>query len=534
MSAKTPLEIITDGTGGAFAIDHLCNRISYTQSVHVSDLELKHQAVRLLVPLVYGSNNESTTAEMPLWKTVRALEVATRTIFLLVDRGQLAGQEKSWQETLERYKSLVRASLDWQVLPVPFEGPTLPRSGALIVAILHALQTAWEDVATEQVNQGCDPFKVILKATSPPESDVLALLALAKEAYAGRDYGRKRLASFTEYSTRNTVVTKALEATEFLQDALDGAELAMRIADAISTRKPFAFVRVGEGEGCFLSYEKYQERRDGTHEVFGVCAKDIYRVWFDRNIHEASPAELQQSWDMFWMAIEAADVIGVPTPERLVYEYAHFLNDIEQHGYSRGYVGVAEILGHLTQARAKGKLRDTLIADCDIARPLYEWQDWSTSLACTLPRMLKGKKGVTFVTCHPHLGPALQRMLNITHARTLLIPPERGRVKGDSFLAGDHFANHFQRINEELRSDPGNIVLVAAGFLGKAYCATAKASCAVAIDIGSLADYWVGINTRTKNTWSIPSPFQIATDSINHRTPRITSVAPALGKITTP
>ena len=189
---------------------------------------------------------------------------------------------------------------------------------------------------------------------------------------------------------------------------------------------------------------------------------------------------------------------------------------MEHHGYSRGYVGVAEILAHLKQARASGMLRDTLIADCDIARPLYEWQDWSMSLACTLPRILKSNKDVTLVTCHAQLGPALQRILGISSLRTLLIPPERGRIKGDGVLAGDHFADYSQRINEALRLNPTSIVLIAAGFLGKIYCATAKGAGAVAIDIGSLADYWMGVNTRTKNTWSIPSPFPVAIAATNH------------------
>ena len=515
MRVGAELNIVTDGTGGAFAIDHPRHRVRYTQSALGSDIELLHQAVRLLVPKVYNADILSETRDIPSWQALRSLEVATCTIFILVQHCCLV--EPSWQGDLRRYQDLVRRTLNWKVLPVPFVGVAPPRGSEFLAAILQALQGAWTEMDDARMNLGGDILKLVLAGTSLCEEDMLVTRALVTEANAGRDYGTKRLASFAQYCSGNPAVVALQAATDFHRTALGGAQLAVRIDDAIRKRTPFSFVRVGEGEGCFISYTKYQSRRDAAHEVFGVCAKDIYRIWFDRNIHEAAAAELEQIRNLFWKAMAAADVIGVPTPERVVFEYAHFIKDMERHGYSRGYVGVAEILSYLTQARASGMLRDILITDCDIARPLYEWQEWSSALACTLPRILKGRKDVTFVTCHPQLEPSLQRMLGISRSRTLLIPPERGRIKGDGLLAGDHFADHFQRINEELRRDPGAIVVVAAGFLGKAYCATAKAASAVAIDIGSLADFWVGVNTRAKNAWSIPSPFQITMGSMHHR-----------------
>ena len=507
MSIKFSLDISADGTGGAFAVDHQ-NKVSrYIQSVNESDIELKHRAVRLLVPIVYGLKSENEPNTVALGKTVRHLEFNKRTIFVLVARDKI--NEKSWQEDLSEYQNLVQKCLGWNTLPVPYDQQMPLETHTLISAILKEMQSTWESERAIRSNTDTDCLEKILAATSPSKEDLLTVHKLATEAYASRDYGRKRLASFAEYIARNPITTIVDLAADFHRNTLDGNKIAASIDDSIKRRKPFSFIRVGEGEGCFLSYKKYQNHRDGTHEVFGVCAKDIYRIWFDRDIHQASADELDSIRHLFWSAIEVADVIGVPTQERVIYEYAHFLGDMERYGYSRGYVGVAEILSHLTQAREKGLVRTPLFADCDIARPLYEWQDWSKALICTLPRILKGKKDVTFVTCHPQLEVALQRVLGLSKTRTMLIPPERGRVKGQGLMAGDHFFDHFQRINEELLRDPGAIVIVAGGFLGKAYCATAKAASAVAIDIGSLADYWVGATTRAKNAWTIPSPFQI-------------------------
>ena len=44
---------------------------------------------------------------------------------------------------------------------------------------------------------------------------------------------------------------------------------------------------------------------------------------------------------------------------------------------------------------------------------------------------------------------------------------------------------------------PGTLVLVASGSIGKIFCATAQKQSGVALDIGSMADYWVDLKTRS-------------------------------------
>lgn len=507
MNKKISLEVIVDGTGAAFAVDHRRDRIGYTQAVMATDLELRYDAVRLLVPRVFATEESQSVPDPVPWKALKSLEMATRTMLIAVPRERASTAE--WQADQRHYEALVRSNLDWALCPIYFDETSPPTGSAQMAAALHALQSAWDEASAVRDAHGADPLRAALTATVPAESTRSALHEAAQRAYAGRDYGQKRFASFIEYVAGSSPLRTMQAAADLHRDSLDGGQLAARIEEAIRKAQPFSFVRIGEGEGCFLSYAKYLARRDAVNEVFGVCAKDIYRIWFDKNIHEADTADLERIRSLFWDAMKSADVIGVPTPERVVYEYAHFISDMEKHGYSRGYVGVAEILNHLAQARTDGRLGKSQVADCDVARPLYGWQDWSTALACTLPRLLKGAHEVTLVTCHDALAPALQRLLGIHRVRTLLIPPERGRVKGEGLLAGDHFADHFQRVTEELRRDPGAVVLVGAGFLGKSYCATAKTAGSVAVDIGSLADYWVGVNTRAKNAWSIPSPFHM-------------------------
>jgi len=44
---------------------------------------------------------------------------------------------------------------------------------------------------------------------------------------------------------------------------------------------------------------------------------------------------------------------------------------------------------------------------------------------------------------------------------------------------------------------PGQLFLVAAGPLGKIYCQWVKERGGVALDFGSMADAWIGIDSRT-------------------------------------
>jgi hypothetical protein len=58
-------------------------------------------------------------------------------------------------------------------------------------------------------------------------------------------------------------------------------------------------------------------------------------------------------------------------------------------------------------------------------------------------------------------------------------------------LAGRHYPDRFQYLRTEIRRlGPGDIVLVAAGVLGKIYADWIRAQGAIALDVGSAADFW--------------------------------------------
>jgi hypothetical protein len=495
-------ELRPDDAGGVFAIDHAQGQTLYTQRMGDNPVDLLYAGARLLVPAILPGAGR--TALPAGWAALRQLERTHQVAFVLCDPAALGPQDTA---LLDDCAALVDQLPGWSLLRVDLPLQALDDATAVFEAATAALQARALASIPRPMPRQDEAMRQTLRLPRLPADLRQDISAWAQAAYASRDYARKRFASFVEYHADHPVASAVGRARQLAHGALDGVALAARIDHALRTRSPFSFVRVGEGEGCFLSYQRYLDDRSRVNEVFGVCAKDIFRIWFARNIHDTSPEERGAVHTLFWDALRAADVIGVPTVERVLFEHVHFIDEVARQGFSRGYVGVAEILRHLQDAQAQGLLARAAFTDCDIARPLYEWQDWNSALATTLPRLLRGRRDVTLVTCHAQLGPTLQRFLGLEQVRTLRIPPERGRVAGQDHLAGDHYNEHFAKVCAALRSDPSSMVVVAAGFLGKAYCAVARQAGSVAVDIGSLADHWAGHDTRAKNAWNLPSPF---------------------------
>jgi hypothetical protein len=61
-----------------------------------------------------------------------------------------------------------------------------------------------------------------------------------------------------------------------------------------------------------------------------------------------------------------------------------------------------------------------------------------------------------------------------------------------------HYPDRFNEIIEFIRNEinPQDVVLIGAGILGKIYCHEVKVAGGIAIDLGSLFDAMVGIDSR--------------------------------------
>jgi hypothetical protein len=103
------------------------------------------------------------------------------------------------------------------------------------------------------------------------------------------------------------------------------------------------------------------------------------------------------------------------------------------------------------------------------------------------------------ISCHSGLPAKLKAAFGLKQIEYCQIPGEKQNehILGSSAVAGQHFPERYEAVLRELSTPHcGKVFLVAAGILGKMYCDQIKIFGGVAIDVGSLADAWVGALTR--------------------------------------
>ena len=136
------------------------------------------------------------------------------------------------------------------------------------------------------------------------------------------------------------------------------------------------------------------------------------------------------------------------------------------------------------------RLRFSRPATC--IRDLERWQLY--------PALLDGTREIALVSCHPDLADFVEQKFRVKVATSLVLPPDRvsapalgGRLY-DSRLLPDILDEIVDRMKDLPR---GCLVLVGAGYLGKWLVDVARAQGGVALDVGSVFDYWLGLTTRS-------------------------------------
>lgn len=475
--------------------------------------EVKFFSVRLILPLIW--NDASEHAAISQFLTLNAFEkiemsASHFTQVFVVDetRGYTQGIINAHRFFA---KLLVQDALGRQYRPYIFDiaegrrGLTLEKAFHELLGVFREdsdrkdSQINLEDI--EGLCRICHPWEFNPKVKDELNSQINAY-------YNSSNYAHRKLASFSQYYLNGPLLQ-----TLRLRQSFDSLNLPQYrnvselIEDAIARREGFSFIRIGEGEGAFASYRRYMEDKSRRNELFGVIGKDIYSIWFKKNIAELALDEYAGLRCAYSNAIRTADYLGIPSEARIVYEYSQLEQDLVRYGYSRGYVGVREVMLDAYDLLKMESKRPTVIGDCDVARAMYNWQDAQSSLEVILPKVLYGLDRLHIISCHPQLAAALRSFLCIDEVNSILIPPEKGRLSASNMAEGDHLEDHFRAISRKCASMQGQVVLVAAGFLGKIYCSLIKEAGGVAIDIGSLADYWAGYSTRAKTVTRTISPF---------------------------
>lgn len=231
----------------------------------------------------------------------------------------------------------------------------------------------------------------------------------------------------------------------------------------LAAKEPWSFIRVGDGESSALAYAPDIARFAQSD------AEERERVWWGRTLEpdarEALAARVRA-------AIESADALGVPTLERLVRDVR-----LERREFLSGRAGRG--LRTVMEAFESGRLKPFTSAHLqhDLERfDLY-------------PALFDGLD-VVAVSCHAALP----------FARTIVVPPRHAslaafgmREMGPRILP-EVLDETIAQLGDDLS---GRLVVVGAGYAGKVVVDEARKRGAVALDLGSILDYWVGAATRS-------------------------------------
>ena len=230
----------------------------------------------------------------------------------------------------------------------------------------------------------------------------------------------------------------------------DIGDVADLVVQSLGAGAPFSAIRLGDGEGRLLLWPGGISRTKlGKH----------LRFWFGRD--DFTDGALRGLRFRLVNAIRDADVVGY------------------YHGASRNRYWRAPAEYIRTEILLKD---DTVISD----NALHRWL-WGIG---ALDRIIQQADRIVLVTCRDVPFEDVFKK----HASVIKVPEEGHTGK----QATDH-VDLFSEICEEIRDVVcgGCLVLVGAGILGKLYCHVSQIRGAVALDIGSLFDGFVGIKSRS-------------------------------------
>ncbi len=262
--------------------------------------------------------------------------------------------------------------------------------------------------------------------------------------------------------------------------------LLARLYDAAWSGRSFSMVRLGDGEARFLIYAD-RLRRGHIDDQITAIADSIWYNWFDVPISNENPVDLARLHAAIDQAIIHADILGLPTADRLEHDKGHF-----------GYLAALD--NYVTNIRPEGWWTDASAPDGLHRRDPF------------LRGVLGGLPFIGTVSCHPELAPRLARLLAIPQHQSYVVPGEM-RIPDENMRGAHlkHFPDRYHALLPELQVPyEGATFLVAAGLLGKVYADKIRTLGGVAIDIGAIVDGWMGMDTRhgafgDASIWNLPT-----------------------------
>ncbi len=309
-------------------------------------------------------------------------------------------------------------------------------------------------------------------------ADVLATAAAIGPFDDGRVSQRTMLAAHARLALTYERATEiaAAELREQSSEWLGTDALLATVREHLDERRPFSFIRLGDGEARFLIASRPDLRPQLAEAEARAIGEVVWDNWFGETLAAADPAALASLAADYVAAVRNADVIGASDAIRLRQDTGHY-----------GYLAFQEHWLRGIAAERGSVLWTSAFAHRDLERA-------TPGLAA----LLEGQDTLGLISPHPGLADRLAARFDIADVVDIVIPAE-GRLPTapQSRANSRHFPEVYRHVLATLvLPRPGCLVLVAGGLLGKVYCDRVRTLGGIALDIGALADAWMGHDTR--------------------------------------
>lgn len=289
------------------------------------------------------------------------------------------------------------------------------------------------------------------------------------------EYSRYRRLLDSELTSLQDLISRNGGLGELISSAR-AAQLAGRVVRALRTGAPLSVCRFHDGEGSLVFAR--QHGHEFPH-IATLLTNRILRLMFGRNEITAVGAE-EMSRSVI-QAFDDADVVGVPTPRWLstgIPDDAEVLRNASTLAAVAANASVLELLAH--------RERDS--ADV-IAIGIHR------GLLPHYTELIQSADRITVVTSLGELPGFMAETFGVRTPRVILIPGQAANLRS---TPPPHWPDAYVGVLEALASEDrsGELVLVAAGILGKEYTTSAARAGAVAVDVGSIVEAWIGESVR--------------------------------------
>lgn len=264
------------------------------------------------------------------------------------------------------------------------------------------------------------------------------------------------------------------------------ADLESDIFSALNNKTPYLLLRLGDGEGAHIRLDKSDEQSYAHY--YRANRDEFTNIWF-RSVSVHDEQKFSEAVDLFNESIVMADAIGGSMYTEAI--------DVEYDYSSRR--GIAWVINTMRKLLVLARDRPKWAQHTPIYHLVVHYD---LLLSGALARLLHERQYVGLISCQDDLPNALKNTYNIETLDFIKVPGEQihSETLGTKATHGKHWPDRYHEIISLLdkpSSRSGQLWLVAAGMLGKIYAAKLKAAGAVVIDIGAVADLWMGKMTRT-------------------------------------